>query len=68
MISRAILQSIEENHEIDRNTDLEFLLEYQRAVLLALKENGTLNEMQYRYAEKKLKKESGALCRERKPV
>ena len=55
MEDQAILQKIEYDHKIVRESDSEFLFEYQRAVLLALKEIGTLNEMQYRYAENGLK-------------
>lgn len=55
MENQAILQKIEYDRRIARDTDSEFLFEYQRAVLLALKEIGTLNEMQYRYAENSLK-------------
>lgn len=51
----AVLQSIENNREIIWDTDCEFLFEYQKAMLLALKELGTLNEVQYRYAEQTLK-------------
>lgn len=55
MQNQAILQKIESDRKIVWETDCEFLFEYQRAVLLALKETGTLNEMQYRCAEKRLK-------------
>ena len=37
--------------------DFVFLFEYQKAMLLALKELGTLDEMQYRYAEATLKEQ-----------
>lgn len=55
MEDQAILQKIEYDRKIVWESDSEFLFEYQRAVLLALKEIGTLNEMQYRYAENELK-------------
>ena len=55
MKEQAILQTIKDNREILWNTDSEFLFEYQKAMLLALKELGTLDEMQYQYAENKLK-------------
>lgn len=55
MEDQAILQKIEYDRKIVWESDSEFLFEYQRAVLLALKEIGTLNEMQYRYAENVLK-------------
>ena len=52
-----ILKSIENDHKITRKTDSEFLYAFQKAVLLALLEDGTLTEMQYRYAEEKLRKQ-----------
>ena len=55
MEDKAVLQAIENNREIIWDSDSEFLFEYQKAMLLALKELGTLDEMQYRYAEATLK-------------
>ena len=55
MEDAAVLQTIENNREILWDSDSEFLFEYQKAMLLALKELGTLDEMQYRYAEQTLK-------------
>ena len=55
MEDKAVLQTIENNREIVWDSDSEFLFEYQKAMLLALKELGTLDEMQYRYAEATLK-------------
>lgn len=52
------LKDIENNHRITRKTDSEFLYEFQKAVLLALLEDGTLTEMQYRYAEEKLRRQN----------
>ena len=57
MEDKAVLQSIENNREIIWDSDSEFLFEYQKAMLLALKELGTLDEMQYRYAEATLKEQ-----------
>lgn len=51
----ARLIHISNDHEITKEADPEFLCLYQRAILLALKETGTLDEMQYRCAEVKLK-------------
>ena len=51
----TVLEKIDNDRKVDRNLDGEFLFEYQKALLLALKEMGTLEEMQYRYAEQKLK-------------
>ena len=52
-----IRASIENDHRITRKTDSEFLYAFQKAMLLALLEDGTLTEMQYRYAEEKLRKQ-----------
>ena len=57
MEDKAVLQTIENNREIIWDSDSEFLFEYQKAMLLALKELGTLDEMQYRYAEAALKEQ-----------
>ena len=55
MKERARLIRIEHGRKITKETDGRFLFEYQRAILLSLKEDGTLDETQYRYAEKKLR-------------
>lgn len=57
MEDKAVLQTIENNREIIWDSDSEFLFEYQKAMLLALKELGTLDEMEYRYAEATLKEQ-----------
>ena len=57
MKEQAILHTIENDREISWNTDSKFLFEYQRSMLLALKELGTINEIQYRYAEQILKEQ-----------
>ena len=57
MAEQARLLGVENNREITKETDSQFLFEYQRAILLALKDKGVLNEIQYRYAEEKLKKQ-----------
>ena len=57
MAEQARLLDIENDREITKETDSQFLFEYQRAVLLTLKDKGVLNEMQYRYVEEKLKKQ-----------
>lgn len=44
------LVKIENDHMITKETNVKFLMEYQRAILLELKEWGTLTEMQYRNA------------------
>lgn len=57
MAEQARLVKIENDREITKENDSRFLFEYQRAVLLELKDKGVLNEMQYRYAEERLKKQ-----------
>lgn len=57
MAERVRLVTIENDREITKETDSRFLFEYQRAILLELRDKGVLNEMQYRYAEEKLKKQ-----------
>lgn len=57
-MDRITLQTIEHDHRITRKSDPEFLYAFQKAVLLALLEEGTLTEMQYRSAEEKLRRQS----------
>ena len=57
MVEQAQLLGIENDREVTKETDSQFLFEYQRAILLKLKDKGVLNEIQYRYAEEKLKKQ-----------
>ncbi len=45
---------IDGEHRITKETDLDFLYVLQDGLLLALKENHFLNEMQYRSAAEKL--------------
>ena len=52
------LERIENDRRITRETDGEFLYEYQKAVLLALVESGRLTEQQYRYAETQLRRQN----------
>ena len=51
------LKAIENDHRLTKKTDSEFLYEFQKAVLLALLEDRTLTEMQYRYAEEQLRRQ-----------
>ena len=55
MEKKATLVQIENDHKITKESDYEFLHLLQNGMLLALKEKGYLNEVQYRYAEQKLK-------------
>lgn len=50
----AKLQRIENDRRITKETDYEFLYQLQNALLLALKEQGRLSQMQYRHAEERL--------------
>lgn len=50
----AQLQRIENDRPIKKETDYEFLYTLQNALLLALKEQGRLTQMQYRHAEERL--------------
>lgn len=57
-MDEIILKSVENDHEITEKSNPEFLHEFQKAVLLALLEDGTLTELQYRSAEETLRKQS----------
>ena len=57
-MDEIIRESIENDHRITRKTDSEFLYAFQKAMLLALLEDGTLTEMQCRYAEEKLRRQN----------
>lgn len=50
----ASLVKIEHNRKITREQDEPFLYRLQSGLLLALKERGRLNEMQYRHAQERL--------------
>ena len=63
MQDRAVLRSVEQSRRITEEQDAEFLYACQRALLLALKEGGRLNEEQCRYAEEKLKAQRIAAAR-----
>lgn len=47
----ASLEQIEHNRKITQETDHAFLYHLQNGLLLALKKQGRLNEMQYRHAQ-----------------
>ena len=55
MDKQARLIGIEHDRKITKEEDSRFLFEYQRAILLSLRDGGALDEGQYRYAEEKLK-------------
>ncbi len=50
----ASLEHIENDRKITKETNYEFLHHLQTGLLLALKEQGRLNEIQYRHAQEKL--------------
>jgi len=52
--SFAKLQKIDNDRQITQEKDDQFLYRLQTSLLLALKEQGRLNEMQYRHAEERL--------------
>ncbi|MDO5399816.1 MAG: hypothetical protein Q4F17_02390 [Eubacteriales bacterium] len=55
----ASLTGIDNNRPISSETDGEFLFQLQKGLLLALRDDGLLTQMQYRYAEDKLKQQRG---------
>lgn len=57
-MDEIILKTVENDHKITEKSDPEFLYEFQKAVLLALLEDGTLTELQYHSAEEALRKQS----------
>ncbi len=63
MEERARLVRVEHDRRITKEKDSQFLFEYQRAILLSLKDSGALDEAQYRYAEGKLENQLRAHIR-----
>ena len=63
MRERARLVRVEHDRRITKEKDSQFLFEYQRAILLSLKDSGALDEAQYRYAEGKLENQLRAHIR-----
>ena len=53
----AELQRIDNNEVITKETHYEFLYHLKKALLLALRERGRINAMQYRHAEELLKRQ-----------
>lgn len=50
----ASLARIDNNRKVTEETDGEFLYRLQSGLLMALKEQGRLNQMQYRHAQERL--------------
>ena len=61
----AELINIEGDREIRKNTDFDGWYNLELGLLLALKENGTLNAMQYRMAEDALREQRAERARRR---
>ena len=53
----AVLRSIENARKITREENREFIYNLENALLLALLEDGTLTQIQYRQAADKLKRQ-----------
>ena len=65
MYTTARLMSVEDNQTITRDAYVDFFYELQRGVLLSLKEEGKLTEVQYRNAEDALKEQRIVIIRTR---
>ena len=63
MYTTVKLIKVEANRSITREGDSDFFFELQRSVLLSLKEDGKLTQMQYRNAEEALKEQRSAIIR-----
>ncbi len=57
MEEQAHLVGIEQGRKITKETDSQFLFEYQKAILLSLKTDGLLDQTQYLYAEERLRRQ-----------
>ena len=60
MIERARLTGISEAHTVTQETEPAFWCLMQRAILLALREDGVLSEAQLSWAERKLQQQCRA--------
>lgn len=65
MYTTAKLIIVADNQTITRDAYADFFYELQRGVLLSLKEEGKLTEMQYRNAEDALKEQRSVIIRAR---
>ena len=59
MRRKVLLLQIENDREISPETDVEFFDALWRSLLLALKEDGFMNEAQLRRAEEKIRTQKG---------
>ena len=65
MYTTVKLIIVEDNPTITRDAYVDFFYVLQRGVLLSLKEEGKLSEMQYRNAEETLKEQKRVIIRAR---
>ena len=65
MYTTVKLVKVVGNQPITRERDPDFFFELQRGVLLSLKDDGQLNQVQYRNAEETLKEQRRAIIRAR---
>lgn len=65
MYTTAKLINVEDNQTITRDAYVDFFHELQRGVLLSLKEESKLTEMQYLNAEEILKEQRSVIIRAR---
>ena len=63
MYTTAKLTKVENSQRITRERHFDFYFELQRGVLLSLKAEGLLNEIQYRHAEAALKEQRSMVIR-----
>ena len=54
MMEQAQLVEMKNDREITKESDSRFIFEYQRAILMTLKDKGILSKLQCQYAEEKL--------------
>ena len=64
MYTTANYVRVENDRSITRQTDAEFYFEFQRGVLLSLKEQGALTQMQFKYAQDALKDQRRAIIQQ----
>ena len=64
MYATTTFVRVDNNRTVTRQTDPEFYFEFQRGVLLSLKERGMLTEMQLTYAEAALREQCRAIIQQ----
>lgn len=63
MYTTVKLIKVEDDHPITRDAYADFFYEFQLGILLSLKDDGFLTQMQYRNAEEALKEQRRAILR-----